>query len=357
MFDSATLPIVQRMAEYLNGSADTMQEHLLGNGPIASLERRLREHFGVKYALALANATSALFAVQLALGLQRSEIITGPFAYGASFAGALHLHNRLCFADVDEGLNIEADAVRATVTPRSRAILSLDFNGMPANTPALRKVADDCGLFLVVDAAQSAGGIIGGAPATKGADAAIISFTFGKTVAAGEGGAILTDSQELYEHLIALTQHPLRQKRDLGLRQFDEFNFNFRLHPLAAIWAETIFDESIASVKQWQQEWRRITNLLVSRGLIVTSAHFLNTLPSRFRPTIIAADGADLRELNDAIHSIAPHICLRPLDLLPAYANKFLRRKAGKLIQKSDCPIAENFSRAAFCMYSARNIQ
>jgi dTDP-4-amino-4,6-dideoxygalactose transaminase len=343
------------MAEYLKGSASTMQEHLLGNGPIASLERRLREHFGVKYALALANATSALFAVQLALGLKGSEIVTSPFAYGASFAGALHLRNRLRFADVDAGLNIEAEATRAAVTPRSRAILSLDFNGMPANTPELRKVADDCGLLLVVDAAQSAGATIGNLPATKGAHAAIISFTFGKTVAAGEGGAILTDSRELYERLIALTQHPLRQKRDLGLRQFDEFNFNFRLHPLAAIWAETIFDESVASLRDWQQEWRQVANHLASAGLIVTSEHFFNTLPSRFRPTVIAADGVDLHDLNDSVSSIAPSLCLQPLDLLPAYANGLLKRKAKGLIQKSHCPMAERFSKTAFRICSARN--
>ena len=355
MSDSALSSIVQRMAEYLNGSEDTMQEHLLGNGPTASLERRLREHFGVKYALALANATSALFAVQLALGLQRTEIVTGPFAYGASLAGALHLRNRLRFADVDVGLNIEAEAVRAAVTPRSRAILSLDFNGTPANIPALRKVADDCNLVLLVDAAQSAGATIGNSPATKGADAAIISFTFGKTIAAGEGGAILTDSRELYGRLIALTQHPLRQKRDLGLGEFDEFNFNFRLHPLAAIWAEAIFTASMESLKQWQQEWRQITNYLVSQGLIVTSEHFLKALPSRFRPTIIAVDGAKLRDLNDSVHSITPHVKLEPLDLVPTYANSFLLQKSRAQIQKAHCPFADRFSKAAYRMRWAVN--
>ncbi|MGD0801999.1 MAG: DegT/DnrJ/EryC1/StrS family aminotransferase [Terracidiphilus sp.] len=336
------------MAEYLNGPEDTMQEHLLGNGPTAALERRLRDYFGVRYALALANATSALFAVQLAFGLQGTEIVTGPFAYGASFAGALHLRNRLRFADVDAGLNIEAEAVRATVTPRTRAILSLDFNGTPANTTALRKVADDCNLLLLVDAAQSAGAMIGNAPATKGADATVISFTFGKTIAAGEGGAILTDNRELYERLIALTQHPLRQKRDLSLKGFDEFNFNFRLHPLAAIWADAVFNQSIESLRQWQQEWRQVTNHLASCGLIVSSEHFFNSLPSRFRPTIISADGTNIYDLNEALHSIAPQLCLQPLALIPVYANRFQQRKAGGLIQKSHCPVAEKYSRSAF---------
>jgi dTDP-4-amino-4,6-dideoxygalactose transaminase len=236
------------------------------------------------------------------------------------------------------------------VSPRSRAILCLDFNGMPANIPALRKVADDCNLLLLVDAAQSAGATIGNSPATKGADAAVISFTFGKTVAVGEGGAILTNSRDLYERLIGLTQHPLRQKKELSLGSFDEFNFNFRLHPLAAIWAEAIFSASIASLRKWQQEWREITNRLASKGLIVTSPHFFSALPSHFRPTVIAADGADLRDLNGAVHSIAPNVCFRPLDLLPVYANRFLQHKASGLIQKSNCPVAEKLSKAAFVL-------
>jgi perosamine synthetase len=323
MSKESTALALQRIQAYIG--AGEYQSHLLGTGAVAALEYRLRKYFGFRYAILLCNATSALLATQIALGLEQSEIITSPFCYGASFAGALHLRNHLNFADVDASLNLDPEAVRAALTPRTRAILTLDFNGFPSNMTALRKVANEHRLLLIADAAQSAGALLDGAPAIRGADAAVLSFTTGKTVATGEGGAVLTDRRDLYERIVCLTQHPLRQKRDTGLANFEEFNFNFRIHPLAAVWAEAIFEDELTKLIMWQAEWRDIVRRLAAAGLIVTSNHFFNSLPSRFRPTIVVADGVIEQDLLEAARDITPRPHFRPLAVVPAYCNKAFR--------------------------------
>lgn len=344
---------LERAETLLGGGDEATEAHLAGNGPVAELERRLADHFGFRYALAVANATLGLMALEMALDLKGAEILTSPFPFGGSIAGALHLGSRLRFADVDEGLNLDPKAAREAITRRTRALLALDANGYPADLPALRRVADDHGLPLLVDAAQSAGALRNCAPAMQAADAAVLSFGARKTIAAGEGGAILTSDRALYERLVLLTQHPQRQRRDVSLQGFDQYALNFRCHPMAALWALAFFDESLESLARWQKLWRVLTATLAAEGLVRLPPYGVQVLPARFRPALVAAEGVSASRLAQSLARLAPELTLTPLLLLPAFDDPALMRKAGGRISHAPCPRAHALVNAVYRVCSA----
>jgi perosamine synthetase len=146
----------------------TAGAQLVGSGAVAELEAKLRQHHGMRYALCVSSATSGLLAVALALNLRCAEFITTPYTYGASLAGWLILGNRPVFADIDaQTLTLAPEAVPRCTTPRTKAILAVDIFGNPADMHALRRVADEHGLWYVADAAQSLGARRDGLPASS----------------------------------------------------------------------------------------------------------------------------------------------------------------------------------------------
>lgn len=245
------------IADYIqkaSSSEEAAQAHLFGTGPIGDLETKIASYYEMKYVLCVSNATNGLFAIAAALNLKNSRFITSPYSYGGSIASWLISGCKPVFADIDpQTLTLDPEQVTKCITPKTKAILAVDIFGNPSDTVELRKIADEFGLWYVADCAQSFGARRSGLPASHLADALVVSFTTGKTVFAGEGGAIVTNNSKLYEKLLWLTQHPYRQKRELGLDLSNEFSFNSRIHPLAAIWINVIFDSSLAKLVKYRE--------------------------------------------------------------------------------------------------------
>jgi len=244
----------------------TYRSHLNGSGSVARLEQKLREHYGMRHALSVSSATTGLLAIALALKLRNTEFVAPPYTYGASLAGWLLLGNRPIFADIDsQTVALDPESARRLITARTRAMLAVDMFGIPSDTVALRRLADEYGIWYIADAAQSFGAQRGGLPASALADALVVSFTCGKTLSTGEGGAVLTNHSGLYEKLVWWTQHPQRQHRDLVLD--NEFGLNGRIHPFSADRAVSLFEGSLAQLRVRQAECFRIIEALNEIGL------------------------------------------------------------------------------------------
>lgn len=282
--------VAAAIAEYLT-AADKSEAsagiQLSGGGAVAALERKLAEYFQMKHALSVASATVGLFILGLGLDFKKAEFVTSPLTFGGTVASWLLLGNKSVFSDIDaQTLTLDPDAVRACVTEETKAILAVDIFGNPCDTNTLRNIADEYGLFYIADCAQSFGASRDGLPTNHFADAIVVSFTAGKTLFAGEGGAVLTDNTELYHKLIWFSQHPFRQQKELGLGLANEFSFNGRIHPLAAIWANTCFDTSLSSLRQRQVDCFRVIESLNDSSLTeqITFAK-QHICPSFFRLT------------------------------------------------------------------------
>jgi dTDP-4-amino-4,6-dideoxygalactose transaminase len=209
--------------------------HLLGGGAIASFEAALREIVGMRYAVCVANGTVGLLGAAMAMQLAGREIVVPALAHPASVAGLLHLGARLRVADVEaDTLTLDPAAARSVITSRTAGVLAVDLFGVPSNTTAIREVADEHGLVYLADTAQALCATREGTHASAYADGAVLSFTTGKALDVGEGGAIVTNRRDIYERVVWHTQHPYRQRRDLGLHLVNPFGINMRMHPATA---------------------------------------------------------------------------------------------------------------------------
>jgi dTDP-4-amino-4,6-dideoxygalactose transaminase len=334
-------------------AAGRLDFHLVGTSAVADLEAKLRQHYGMRYAVCVSNATTGLLAVALALNLRCAEFVTTPYTYGASLAGWLLLGNRPVFADIDpQTLTLAAEAIPPCITPRTKAILAVDIFGNPADMKALRQTADEYGLWYVADAAQSLGARREGAPASSLADALVVSFTVGKTLCAGEGGAILTNHAALYEKLVWFTQHPARQRRDLGLGLDNEFALNGRIHPAAAIGAATNFEKALADLQQHQQRCFELIEALNASGL-TQQIEFRpqNIQPSFFRLTAAWRDRPARARIERELAAAGSRVEIVPPPVRLVYRQPaFLTQFARRLRKPPSCPVAELQARSRFCL-------
>lgn len=328
--------------------------HLAGSGAVAELEARLRRHYGMRYALCTSNATSALLGLALALNLRGEEFVTTPYTYGASLAPWLLLGNRPRFADIDpHDLSLDPEAARRRLTPNTKALLAVDVFGIPGDTRAYRHLADEFGIWYVADAAQSLGSRRDGLAGSALADALVVSFTVGKTVFAGEGGAVLTNHSDVYEKLLWYTQHPERQRRELGLGLWNEFGINARIHPLAAVRANAGFDHALAALEKRRRHCFELIELMSESGL-VEPARFrqCGILPSFFRLTAAWSKTPAPERLVRFLAARGVRATIHPAPV------RLIHHQPAFLIQfgspeTAECPKAERQERQRFCVMSA----
>lgn len=346
----------KQIADYLqkvNSSEEAAQAHLFGDGCIADLETKLANHYGMKYGLCLSNATSGLLGIALALNLKNSEFITSPYSYGASISSWLISGSKPVFADINpQTLTLDPMHAVKAISNKTKAILAVDILGNPSDSVGLRKLADDFGLWYIADCAQSFGARREGLPASVCADALVISFTTGKTIFAGEGGAVLTNNQKLYEKLLWFTQHPYRQKKELGLSLSNEFSCNARIHPLSAIWANATFDSSLTRLAKHQEFCFDIVDALNEIGLSVPiDFASLNIQSSFFRMSAEWKTSPDSAELENQLakrgFKLAVSEC--PVQLLYRQA-AFIAQYRSLAKNISRCINAERQVRQRFCL-------
>lgn len=186
---------------------DVMQSGAFIMGkPVKELEAQLAEYVGVKHCISCANGTDALTLAMKVWGIKPSDAVFVPdFTFFSSaeivsFEGATPV-----FVDVDKDtFNIDAEDLERVIektlkegklTPK--AIVTVDLYGLPANYPAVRKIADKYGLYILEDAAQGFGGAINGKRACSFGDISTTSFFPAKPLGCyGDGGAVFTDNDE-----------------------------------------------------------------------------------------------------------------------------------------------------------------
>jgi dTDP-4-amino-4,6-dideoxygalactose transaminase len=179
-------------------------------GPlVARFERALAERARVRHAIAVANGTAALQAACWAAGLGAGdEAITTPLTFAATANAVIHQGAEPVFADIDGAtLNIALDAVKRVATERTRALVAVDYAGLPCEYDRLVPLAREHGWIVIADAAHSFGGAAAGRPVGALADMTTLSFHPVKLITTGEGGAVLTDRDDLAERLRAVRHH------------------------------------------------------------------------------------------------------------------------------------------------------
>ncbi len=190
--------------EEIAAVTDAIRSGWLTTGPRAEeLERRFAEYVGAKHALAVASGTAAMHLSLVALGIgQGDEVITTPITWPATANVIVHTGATPVFADVrDTDLNIDPERVAELVSPRTRAILPVHLYGQPADLDPLWAL----GLPVVEDAAHAAESKYRGRKIGGLSDATCFSLYATKSIAAGEGGIMTTNRDDVAEGVRALT--------------------------------------------------------------------------------------------------------------------------------------------------------
>jgi dTDP-4-amino-4,6-dideoxygalactose transaminase len=180
--------------------AETLRSGWLTTGPrTAELEARMREYLEAKHVLAVSSCTAALHLSLVALGVgPGDEVITTSITWPATANVIVHTGARPIFADVrSDTLNIDPAHVRELVNDRTRAIVPVDLYGQPADLDELAAL----GLPLVEDAAHAAESRYRGRKIGAVSDLTCFSLYATKNIAAGEGGLIATNRDDLAEAL------------------------------------------------------------------------------------------------------------------------------------------------------------
>lgn len=189
---------------------DTLRSDYLTVGPkTKELEKKLCEITGAKYCVAVSNGTAALHIAAMAAGIgPGDEVITTPITFAASANCALYVGAKPVFADINpETYNIDPASIRACITEKTKAVVAVDFTGQATELDEIRAICKEHNLVLIEDAAHSIGTKYNGVAVGNIADMTTFSFHPVKTVTAGEGGAVMTNDEELYKKLVLAHTH------------------------------------------------------------------------------------------------------------------------------------------------------
>jgi 8-amino-3,8-dideoxy-alpha-D-manno-octulosonate transaminase len=200
----------------------------VGAGPdeVASFERELAEAMGAKHALCVNAGSSALICGLIGAGVgEGDEVIVPAYTWNATPNAVLATRALPVLAEVDESLTLDPADVERRITDRTRAILAVHMRGAPAAMDSLVELAARHDLVLVEDVCQAAGATFRGRRLGTFGDAGAFSLQFNKIITTGEGGALITDRDDLLD--LALDVHDCANsvRRGVGLPKFAGWNF------------------------------------------------------------------------------------------------------------------------------------
>ena len=198
----ALLPVIERV---LAGG------QWVGGPAVAEFEAAAAKLCGVAHAVALNSGTDALVLGMAALGIgPGDEVITPPNSFIASTAAIVHLGARPVFVDVGDDQNIDPERIEAAVTPRTKAVMPVHLTGRMADMEPIMAVAERHGIWVVEDAAQSAGSRYDGRMSGSfGRVGCFSTHPLKNLNACGDGGFLTTEDDAVAETVRALRNHGL----------------------------------------------------------------------------------------------------------------------------------------------------
>ena len=195
---------------------------------VTEFESRWAECTGSTHALTVANGTVALHLALLAMNIgEGDEVIFPSLTYIASVNAIKYVGATPVFCDVDRDTwNIDVDKISNLISPKTKAIIAVHLYGNPCNLSYLRKLCDSNNIYLIEDAAEAPFSKHNGTHVGSFGDISTYSFFGNKIISSGEGGAVVTSNNDLWQSMKILRN----QGMDLNRRYFfTEIGYNYRL--------------------------------------------------------------------------------------------------------------------------------
>ncbi|MDE7268197.1 MAG: UDP-4-amino-4,6-dideoxy-N-acetyl-beta-L-altrosamine transaminase [Lachnospiraceae bacterium] len=325
-----------------------VSDYLTCGPKITELEERLCKLTGAKYAVMCSNGTAALHIAALAAGVgEGDELITTPITFAASANCALYCGAKPVFADINpRTYNISPQSVAEKITEKTKAVVAVDFTGQAVELDPLLELCHQKGLVLIEDGAHSIGTKYNGKPIGSIADMTTFSFHPVKTVTGGEGGAVLTNREDLYQKLLLFRSHGITKEERFYENESHgpwyheqiDLGYNYRITDIqcALILSQLDKLERFAKrrreiVERYNEAFRKLPELFVQEEIAesdtVRHLYILRIVPERLK--------IDRRGFFEALaaENIACNVHYIPVYWHPHY------EKLG--YQKGLCPNAE----------------
>jgi len=228
--------------------AEVLRSDWLTTGPkIAEFENALCMITGAEYAAAVSSGTAALHLASLALLSEKDRVLTTPNSFAATANSILYAGGEPVFCDITPDGNIDLDLCEEVIKKDSsiKAIFAVHFSGNPVNQQKLRYLKDTYNLKILEDCAHSIGASDSGVKAGSCAasDCSVLSFHPVKHLTTGEGGAVTTNSKDIYERVLRLRTHGIvrdgfvnddmaydaKGNRNPWYYEMQELGFNYRI--------------------------------------------------------------------------------------------------------------------------------
>ncbi|MBN2456877.1 MAG: DegT/DnrJ/EryC1/StrS family aminotransferase [Sedimentisphaerales bacterium] len=252
------IPLLDLKAQYatikdevMTAVSDVLEtQRCIGGPKVAELEKKIAAISDCKYAVGASSGTDAILNSLMSLGIGAGdEVITTPFTFFATVGCIARTGARPVFVDIDpRTYNIDAELIEAAVTEKTKAIMPVHLYGQMADMDPIIGAAQKHNLYVIEDAAQSISSTYKGRKAGSIGTCGCFSFFPSKNLgAAGDGGMIVTNDEDIYNQLSIMRNHGSRPK------YYHKFiGGNFRLDPIQA----AVLLVKLPHLDQWSQQRR-----------------------------------------------------------------------------------------------------
>ncbi|MBF0353728.1 MAG: UDP-4-amino-4,6-dideoxy-N-acetyl-beta-L-altrosamine transaminase [Alphaproteobacteria bacterium] len=348
---------------------EVLKTDWLTQGPkIPTFEKAVAARVGARHGVAVATGTAALHCACYAAGVgPGDEIITAPITFAASGNCALFLGADVKFADIrSDTYCMDPAKLEAAITPKTKAIIPVDFTGQPSDLDEIIAIARNHNLLVIEDAAHALGATYKNRKVGAIADMTIFSFHPVKHVAMGEGGMITTDSEKFDKALRLFRTHGitnadsdmqlLDQAADNEALPRDQHNaptkagwyyemqalgYNYRITDMQCALGASQLTKLDQFLKRRQEIAKRYTEAFSASPLLITP-HQENDRQSAWHLYMLRLRLDQMkknrRQVFDALRArgIGVHVHYIPLHLLPYYRERFGYKR-------NDFPVAEAY--------------
>lgn len=214
----------------------TLQSDYLTTGPkVKEFEESIALYCGAKYCVSVANGTAALHLISMILLNKGDKVLTTPNSFLATSNAILYVGAKPIFIDISKDGNIDLDLCEEALKQDSsiKAIYGVSFSGRMLNQKKLKSLKEKYNIIILEDNAHAIGAQYDGikAGSCTNSDASIFSFHPVKHLTTAEGGAITTNSKEVYEKLLSLRTHGMVKTPDMKPWEYEmtDLGFNYRI--------------------------------------------------------------------------------------------------------------------------------
>jgi len=315
-------------------------------GPeIEEFENAIKDYLNVDYCITLNSGTSALHASYLAYNIKDDdEIIMPSFTFISTANSALFVNAKPDFTDIEEEtFGLDPIQVQKHINKKTKAIVPVHYGGNPCKILDLMKIAVENKLILIEDAAEALGSSINNQKIGSVGDAAIFSFCGNKVLTTGEGGAVVTNSKEIYEKIKFIRSHGRTDKINYFSNpdesEYSTIGYNWRMSAITASLGITQMKKLDKIIKMRQENAKYISSRLSKIKHIKTPTHPSQNEHTYQMYTIRLKNKKIRNQLHEFLTSkqIFSKVYFNPIHLTTFYKNKFKIREEG-------LPVTENIS-------------